>query len=304
MQVAWHKLYKHPLPENHKFPMIKYDLLKENLINQNIIDESDIITPKPLDEEILLLTHNIDYWTKLKNLELTPKEIRVTGFPQEASIIKRELLIMQGTIDCSVAALEDGIGFNIAGGTHHSFSYKGEGFCLLNDMAIATNYLLKNKLSKKVLIVDLDVHQGNGTAEIFVNKTSKFNKNVFTFSMHGKNNYPLNKEISDLDIELMDKTNDNEYLNLLIENLNKVVNKFKPDFIQYQAGVDILETDKFGKLCITQNGCKNRDEVVFLVAEKHQIPISVNMGGGYSPNINDILEAHTNTFRLAKEIFS
>jgi acetoin utilization deacetylase AcuC-like enzyme len=304
MKVAWHKSYRHPLPENHKFPMIKYDLLKDIIIEQSIIDESDIITPKQLDEEILLLTHNFDYWNKLKNLELSPKEVRVTGFPQEESIIKRELLIMQGTIDCSLSALEDGIGFNIAGGTHHSFSYKGEGFCLLNDMAIATNYLLKNKFSKKVLIVDLDVHQGNGTAEIFENKEYKFNNNVFTFSMHGKSNYPINKETSDLDIELLDKTNDNEYVSLLIENLNKIINRFKPDFIQYQSGVDILETDKFGKLSVTHNGCKNRDEIVFLLAEKHQIPIAVNMGGGYSPDINDILQAHTNTFRLAKEIFS
>lgn len=302
MKVAWHKTYAHPLPDNHKFPMKKYDLIKEEIIKGNLYNQ-EFISPNVIDEEHIIFTHKRDYWEKLKNLKLTPKEVRVTGFPQDETIIIRECHIMQGTIDVSIAALEHKIGINIAGGTHHSFSYKGEGFCLLNDMAIATNFLLNNKLAKKVLIVDLDVHQGNGTAEIFENKDEKHNRNVFTFSMHGKNNYPLQKENSDLDIELEDKTDDNTYIGLLRENLSKTIEKFKPDFIQYQAGVDILSTDKFGKLDISLNGCKIRDEIVFLTCEKYGIPIAVNLGGGYSPDINDIINAHFNTFKLAKEIF-
>jgi acetoin utilization deacetylase AcuC-like enzyme len=303
MKIAWHKTYAHPLPENHKFPMKKYNLIKEELLSRKIANEKDFLSPNMIIEDFILLTHSPEYWNKLNNLKLTPKELRVTGFPQEQAIIDRERYIMEGTKELSIYALEGHIGLNIAGGTHHSFTNKGEGFCLLNDHAIATNYLIENKLAKKVLILDLDVHQGNGTAEIFRDKTIKYNSNVFTFSMHGKNNYPLLKEKSDLDIELEDRTDDNTYISLLREYLKNTIENFKPDFIQYQAGVDILATDKFGKLAISLNGCKIRDEVVFETAYNYQIPIVCTMGGGYSPDINDIIEAHLNTFQIAKYIF-
>ena len=169
---------------------------------------------------------------------------------------------------------------------------------MLNDQAIAAHYLLDNALANKILIIDLDVHQGNGTAEIFKNTTS-----VFTFSMHGKTNYPFKKEISDLDIPLNDDTNDATYLSILAEVLPTIINQQKPDFIFYLAGVDILKTDKLGKLSCSIEGCKKRDELVFTICKEKNIPVQVSMGGGYSPEIKTIIEAHANTFRAAKNIF-
>jgi acetoin utilization deacetylase AcuC-like enzyme len=196
-----------------------------------------------------------------------------------------------------LAALENGIALNVAGGTHHAFADRGEGFCLLNDFGVAANYLLQNKIVRKILIVDLDVHQGNGTAKLFENNSS-----VFTFSMHGAHNYPFHKEKSDLDIGLADGTNDTTYLSILKKSLDQLIVAEKPDFIYYLAGVDILETDKFGKLKITMQGCRQRDEIVLEQAHHLQIPCTVSLGGGYSPDVKTIVEAHCNTFRLAKEM--
>ena len=187
---------------------------------------------------------------------------------------------------------------NIAGGTHHAFKDRGEAFCMLNDQAIAAKYLIKNNKAKKILIIDLDVHQGNGTASIF-----RENNNVFTLSFHGEKNYPFKKEKSDLDIEFPDKTNDEFYINKLKEILPKVFDEFEPDFIFYLAGVDVLENDKLGRLSLTINGCKKRDQFVLELSKKNNIPIQISMGGGYSISIKDILEAHSNTYRLAQEIF-
>lgn len=298
MKVAWHQFYNHPLKENHKFPMKKYDLLKEELLNQIIIQEKDLLIPNQISEEDILLAHNNEYWNKLKNLELNEKEERRTGFPQSDRLIERERLIMQGTYLVSEYALTNGLGFNIAGGTHHAFSNKGEGFCLLNDMALSALMLIKYKNISKVLIVDLDVHQGNGSAEIL-----QKNKDVFTFSIHGKENYPIIKEKSDLDIELDHKTEDEEYLDLVYTNLNKLINMFEPQFILYQAGVDILESDKFGRLNISVEGCKERDNIVFELASKNSLPITTTMGGGYSEDINIILDSHINTYKSALKYY-
>jgi acetoin utilization deacetylase AcuC-like enzyme len=187
---------------------------------------------------------------------------------------------------------------NVAGGTHHAFTNRGEGFCLLNDIAISANYLLENKLSNKILVVDLDVHQGNGTAEIFKN-----NKNVFTFSMHGASNYPMHKEKSDLDIGLPDKINDAAYLKLLTENLHFIVENFHPDFMIFQSGVDVLESDKLGRLGLSIEGCKKRDKIVLELAKTNDIPIMCCMGGGYSERLTHIIEAHANTFRIAQDLY-
>jgi acetoin utilization deacetylase AcuC-like enzyme len=187
---------------------------------------------------------------------------------------------------------------NVAGGTHHAFKDRGEGFCLLNDFAVAANYLLQQKLAKKILIIDLDVHQGNGTAKIFED-----DGRVFTFSMHGKNNYPFQKEKSDLDVELPDGIQDEDYLNRLNDILPSLIQNVKPDFAFYLSGVDILETDKFGKLKVTMQGCKKRDAIVLSLLKKECIPVVIAMGGGYSPHIKIIVEAHCNTFQLAREIF-
>ena len=298
LKIAWSDVYNHPLPEGHRFPMIKYDLIPEQLLYEGSIKAENIFKPVVPTEELILTTHDSNYWYKLKTLRLSASEIRKIGFPLSQKLIEREIIIMNGTVQTALNALQNGISMNVAGGTHHAFTNRGEGFCLLNDMAIAANYILQSGLVKKILIVDLDVHQGNGTAEIFKN-----NPDVFTFSMHGASNYPAHKEISDLDIALDDKTEDKQYLKVLADTLPGLVEKEKPDFIFYQSGVDVLATDKLGKLSLSKEGCKVRDHYVLTLCKQHNIPISVSMGGGYSEKISDIVDAHCNTFRLAQEIF-
>lgn len=255
--------------------------------------------PSPCKEETVLLTHDKTYYDKLIHQTLTAPEQRRIGFPQSPQLTQRELVISQGTIDCCYHALQKGVALNVAGGTHHAFAERGEGFCLLNDMAIAANYLLHKKEVKQILIIDLDVHQGNGTAKLF-----EQNPKVFTFSMHGEHNYPFHKEKSDLDIPLKDGTDTFIYLNILKETLPKLVDKVKPDFVFFLSGVDILETDKYGKLKVTMEGCGQRDEFVFSLLHQHKIPVAVAMGGGYSPQIKTIVEAHCNTFKTAINIYS
>lgn len=298
LKVAWSESYVLPLPANHRFPMSKYEVLPQQLLYEGTIDTSNLFSPKPLSEEWILLTHKAEYWNKLKSLTLSPKEIRRTGFPLTRQLVDRETTIANGTLQCTLYALEYGISMNIAGGTHHAFTNKGEGFCLLNDIAIAANFLLHQNLAKQILVIDLDVHQGNGTAEIF-----HYDNRVFTFSMHGKNNYPLNKETSDLDIGLGDFTEDSFYLKTLEKNLATLFDEVEPDFIFFQSGVDILKTDKLGHLSITREGCRRRDQMVLFAAKHNRIPIVATMGGGYSPDFRDIIEAHANTYRLAQEIF-
>jgi acetoin utilization deacetylase AcuC-like enzyme len=208
-------------------------------------------------------------------------------------------MIMEGTRKCAEFALEDRIALNIAGGTHHAYADRGEGFCLLNDQAIAASWLLRETKIRNILIVDLDVHQGNGTASIF-----KAEDRVFTFSMHGKNNYPLKKEQSNMDVELEDGIADRTYHYLLQSSLDHILKQFQPDFIFYQCGVDVIESDKLGKLGLTLNGCRKRDRIVFELVRQLNVPVVCSMGGGYSPNIKDIVEAHANTFREAQFILT
>lgn len=278
--------------------MLKYELIPEQLLHEGTITTANIFAPRPCSKETVLLTHEKDYLDKLINQKLTASEQRKIGFPQSPELTKRELIITQGTIDCCYYAIENGIALNVAGGTHHAFADHGEGFCLLNDQAVAANYLLHNNLAKKILIIDLDVHQGNGTAKLFENE-----ERVFTLSVHGNHNYPFHKEKSDLDIPLADGTYDQTYLEILSQTLHKIVNQEKPDFCFYQSGVDILETDKFGKLKITLQGCKQRDEIVLSLTKKLSVPCVVSMGGGYSPDIKNIVDAHCNTFRTAFSIY-
>ncbi|MBC7440882.1 MAG: histone deacetylase [Flavobacterium sp.] len=296
--IAYHPIYKHPLPDGHRFPMLKYDLLPQQLLLEGTAIESDFFEPQKADLNDVLTVHSQEYVSKLINLQLDAKAVRKIGFPLSDELVKRELIIAQGTISGCKKALETKIAFNIAGGTHHAFSNSGEAFCLLNDQAIAAQYLLNNKLASKILIVDLDVHQGNGTAEIFSD-----NNKIFTFSMHGKNNYPFKKEISDLDIALDDNTKDQEYLSILMKTLPELIANQKPDFIFYLAGVDILASDKLGKLSCTIEGCKKRDAFVLSLCKELEIPVQVSMGGGYSPEIKTIIEAHSNIFRAARSIY-
>jgi acetoin utilization deacetylase AcuC-like enzyme len=298
LKVAWAESYVLPLPPNHRFPMSKYEVLPQQLLHEGTLREENFFVPQPLERNRILAVHDVDYWNRLEQLALGPAEIRRIGFPLTRELVTREITIANGTIQCSLFALQNGIAMNIAGGTHHAFTYKGEGFCLLNDIAIAARYLLDEGLAKQILVVDLDVHQGNGTAQVF-----QHDPRVFTFSMHGQNNYPLHKERSDLDIGLADFTSDAFYLNTLRVNLANLLKQVNPDFIFFQSGVDILETDKLGKLSVSREGCKERDRIVLEAAKEGGIPLVVSMGGGYSPNFKDIIEAHANTYRLAQEIF-
>jgi acetoin utilization deacetylase AcuC-like enzyme len=298
LKIALSPIFAHPLPEGHRFPMEKYSLLPEQLLFEGTVTESNFFIPQPLDDELILTTHENSYLTRLKNLELSKAEIRAIGFPLSMPLIEREICIAGGSVQAARYAKEFGIGMNVAGGTHHAFSNRGEGFCILNDLAITANYLLKYKIARKVLILDLDVHQGNGTATLFCD-----NPLVFTFSMHGEKNYPHRKESSDLDIGLADGTDDATYMSILDLNLKRVMDLEQPDFILYQSGVDVLETDQLGRLSLTLAGVHARDRLVLSTARAQGIPIMCCMGGGYSKRIRDIVDAHAQVFRLAQDLF-
>ena len=299
LNIAYHPIYQLPLPEGHRFPMEKYDLLPKQLLYEGTCEKEDFFAPEKIPNAIIESVHDSKYLDRLLNLALDPKEVRKIGFPLSQQLIDREIIIAGGTVEGAKRALTDGIAMNIAGGTHHAFSAWGEAFCLLNDQAIAAQYLIDQQLVNRVLIVDLDVHQGNGTAEIF-----KHNPAVFTFSMHGAKNYPFHKEESDYDLAMEDGTNDTTYLNTLKSALPHLLEKVKPDFIFYLCGVDVVATDKLGRLGMSIAGCKARDAFVLESCKSLDIPVQCSMGGGYSKDIKIILETHANTFRIAKEIYS
>ena len=298
LKIALSPVFEHSLPEGHRFPMEKYSLLPEQLLFEGTVTDSNFFVPQLVVDEWILSTHESNYLERLKNLELTKSEIRAIGFPLSEALIQREIYIAGGSVQAACFAKEFGIGMNIAGGTHHAFANRGEGFCILNDLAITANYLLRSKLAHKVLIVDLDVHQGNGTAALF-----QENPSVFTFSMHGEKNYPHRKERSDLDIGLADGTDDAAYLPILDRNLKKLIDEVQPDFILYQSGVDVLASDQLGRLSLTLEGVHARDRLVLSTAKSQGIPIMCCMGGGYSKRIKDIVEAHAQVFRLAQDLF-
>lgn len=278
--------------------MSKYPFIHQQLIREGTCTAENFFEPERMDRPVFELTHSVDYINKLEKGELSRQEQRRIGFPYSTRLLEREICIMSGTVQAALEALENGASFNIAGGTHHSFRDRGEGFCIFNDIAISTNYLLNKGLVEKVLVVDLDVHQGNGTASIFEN-----DDRVFTFSMHGAKNYPFKKESSDLDIGVVNGIEDEEYLEQLSHALDEIFPMLKPDFVFFQSGVDVLATDKLGKLGLTRGGCKTRDEMVIRKCHQNSIPFTAVMGGGYSPEIGDIVEAHCNTYRLTQEIF-
>ena len=298
LKIAFSPIYKYQLPDGHRFPMEKYDLLPEQLLYEGTISEDQFFEPKALSEEEILLTHDKNYLYKLNYNLLSKQEQRRIGFPMRPELVTRGKHISNGTLLGAKYALQYGLAMNIAGGTHHAYTDKGEGFCVFNDFAITANCLFAEKLVSKILIVDLDVHQGNGTAHIFRN-----DPRVFTFSMHGAKNYPMHKEKSDLDIGVPDGIEDAAYLSLLRENLPRLIDEVQPEIIFYLAGVDVLASDKLGRLKLTREGCKQRDAFVFKEAKTNNIPVIVSMGGGYSEKIADIIEAHANTFRVGQHIF-
>lgn len=298
LKIAFHPIYKHPLPEGHRFPMEKYDLLPKQLLYEGTCTKDNFFEPEIPSNEFILKAHDSAYVDDLYNLQIEPRAARKIGFLLSEELVKRERIITDGTIKACDFALQNGIAMNIAGGTHHAYSNRGEAFCMLNDQAVGAHYLLSKPNINKILIVDLDVHQGNGTAEIFQHEDR-----VFTFSMHGKSNYPFKKETSDLDIALPNDCDDEAYLKELKNILPKLLEEVQPDFIFYLCGVDILATDKLGKLGCTKEACKERDRFVLQTCFDNEIPVECSMGGGYSKDIKVIIDAHANTFRLAQHIF-
>ena len=299
IRVAYHPIYKHQLPLGHRFPMQKYELLHRQLLHEGTCDPEQFFVPGKPNMQAIKAVHDPQYVEDLLAQNIEPRAARKVGFPMSEKLIEREFTIAQGTLEATQFALEHGCALNIAGGTHHAFKSSGEAFCLLNDQAIAAKNLIQNAQAKQILIIDLDVHQGNGTAEIFEGDDS-----VFTFSMHGAHNYPFRKEKSDLDIGLPNGTEDKEYLEILAFHLPRLIDKVQPDFIFYLSGVDILATDKLGKLGCSMEGCKTRDRMVLEACYQREIPVQISMGGGYSPDIKIILEAHANTYRLAHELWN
>lgn len=298
LHIAWNIDYVLPLPPGHRFPMEKYELVPGQLLYEGVITPANLRSPHDCDTEDLLRAHDQEYLNKLDNNSLSAREQRVIGFPQTPQMILRERMITQGTIDCCNAALSHGVALNVAGGTHHAFRDHGEGFCILNDFAVASLYLLAHKRAETILIIDLDVHQGNGTASIM-----KGNESVFTFSMHGEHNYPFKKMISNLDIGLKDGTDDETYLQILEKELISVIDRYKPDFACFVAGVDVLQTDRFGKLGLTLEGCARRDRIVLETVHSRNIPCAISLAGGYSPDIRTIVTAHVNTFKTAIDVY-
>jgi acetoin utilization deacetylase AcuC-like enzyme len=298
LKIAFSPIYMHQLPGNHRFPMVKYELIPQQLLHEGLVEKENFFSPKPAKDYWIEKAHDKEYISKLKHLSLSKSEIRKTGFPLSKELVNREYIITQGTLDCVDFAIKYGASANIAGGTHHAFRDRGEGFCLFNDVAIGSYYAIEKHQMQSILIIDLDVHQGNGTASIL-----KDNNKVFTFSMHGEKNYPFHKEKSNLDIPVKDGIKGKEYLKKLKENLDFLSNELSPDIIFYISGVDILDTDKLGRLAVKRDDCKKRDDMVFEFSKKCKAPIVTVMGGGYSEKIYDIVEAHCNTFKSMLSLF-
>jgi acetoin utilization deacetylase AcuC-like enzyme len=297
-RIFYSPYYYAYIGENHVFPIRKFELVRDKLLGEGTLQSSEIFEPQPAEIEQVLLVHTEDYISRLRNGTLTAKEIRKLGLPWSESLVRRSFLATSGTINGARHALVNGVASNLAGGTHHAFPDRGEGFCVLNDVAVAIEVLKREALADRFLIIDCDVHQGNGTAFIY-----KDDEKVFTFSMHGAKNYPLFKETSDLDIELIDGTSDNEYLETLNEALPRVF-LHNPDIIFYLGGADPFERDKLGRLSLTINGLIKRDEAVLSFAKEREIPIVTVMSGGYAQDINDTVEIHCNTIRAVKKVFS
>ena len=297
-RIFYSPYYYAEIGENHVFPIKKFELVRDKLLAEGTLRGNEIIEPQPAKIEDLLLVHTEDYLTRLCAGTLDKKEVRKLGLPWSESLVRRTFLAVSGTINAAFCALETGIASNLAGGTHHSFPDRGEGFCVLNDVAVAIRVLQREKLAKRFLIVDCDVHQGNGTAFIFQNE-----EETFTFSMHGEKNYPLFKEKSNLDIELRDGTSDAEYLETLSEALPRIF-MHDPDIVFYLGGADPFEKDKLGRLKLTMEGLMKRDEMVLEFARQREVPIVTTMSGGYAKDINDTVEIHSNTIRSVKKVFS
>jgi len=294
MRICYSDRYMVPLPATHPFPMQKYRQVRDRLLEEGSITNEQLIEPSLASEEDVLLVHTEEYWGRCLRGELTPLEARRIGLPWSEGLLRRSLASAQGTIVAARNALQDGIASNLAGGTHHAYPDHGEGYCVFNDIAIAARVLQREGSAERIAVIDCDVHQGNGTAVVFQDDPT-----VFTFSIHGEKNFPARKEQSKLDVHLPDGVRDEEYLAILHQHVPRILDDFNPDFVFYQAGVDPFEGDRLGKLKLTIEGLKRRDEFVIGTCCERDLPIVTTMGGGYAKQINNTVEAHCNTVRVA-----
>ncbi len=285
LPIVNHEDYFAKIGDDHKFPINKFGELANYLIANKIVKE--FYKPYPCSDETLKRAHSTNYIKDIKNKTLDEKGIKKIGFPLVDSVVQRSLIATGGTVLSSKLALKFGLACNTAGGSHHANFDGGAGYCVFNDVAVAAQHLLNKRLAKKILICDLDVHQGNGNSDIFKN-----NKNVFTFSMHSKSNYPAKKSISDLDIELKDNMEDKEYIEMLKLNLHQL-NQENFDYVFYIAGVDVHFNDRLGKLKISDEGVKDRDEIVTENFFSKNIPLCGVLGGGYNKDFNKLVELHS-----------
>ena len=295
--VFYSPYYYADIGEGHVFPIRKFEIARDILITEGTLAPEQIIEPQPAAIDDLLLVHTEDYITRLIEGRLTGKEIRKLGLPWTEGLVRRSLHAISGTINATRKALEYGIASNLAGGTHHAFPDRGEGYCVLNDIAVAIRVLQREQLARRFLIIDLDVHQGNGTAFIFRDE-----RDVFTFSMHGAKNFPMFKESSSLDIELADGTGDVEYLDTLEHALPRL-RMHDADIIFYLAGADPFEDDKLGRLRVTKDGLFQRDKMVLEFAHDCGVPVVTTMSGGYARQISDTVDIHCNTIRAVRKVF-
>jgi acetoin utilization deacetylase AcuC-like enzyme len=297
MQVFYTPRYYADIGPGHVFPIRKFELVRDKLLAEGTVEPAEIVEPGPAPLEDVLLVHTTDYVSRLCSGNLSPKEIRRLGLPWSESLVQRSFYAVGGTLAATRASLAAGYSSNLAGGTHHSFPERGEGFCVLNDVAIAIRAMRERKLFQRAAIVDCDVHQGNGTATIFAG-----DMDTFTFSIHGANNYPLFKAESTLDVELADGTSDTEYLETLAKHLPSVF-AAEPEIVFYLAGADPYRGDKLGRLAVSIDGLRERDAYVLRECYEREVPIVTVMSGGYGKDINDTVEIHCNTIRMVKEIF-
>ncbi|MGH9883634.1 MAG: histone deacetylase family protein [Pyrinomonadaceae bacterium] len=298
MRVFYTPRYYADIGEGHIFPIRKFELVRNRLLAEATLRPDQLIEPKPASLEGVLLVHTEDYVTRLCEGALTKSELRKLGLPWSLSLVQRSFYAAGGTVGAARQAISEGVGSNLAGGTHHSFPDHGAGFCVLNDVAIAIRVLQRDGLIRRAAVVDCDVHQGNGTATIFAS-----DREVFTFSMHGAGNYPLFKARSTLDIELPDATADEAYLQLLQSNLPAVF-QHDPEIVFYLAGADPFAGDKLGRLSLSLEGLRRRDELVLRDCYQREIPVVTVMSGGYGKNIDDTVEIHCNTIRIVRAVFA
>lgn len=297
MRAYYSDTYTFPLPEGHRFPIAKYRRLRERALAEGVLQPEEVHLAPAISDEAILRAHSADYLERVVSGRLSAQEIRRLGFPWSPQLVERARRSAGATLAAARAALQEGVGVNLAGGTHHAAADHGEGFCLFNDVAIAVRTLAHEGRLGRALIVDLDVHQGNGTAAIL-----RGDPHAFTLSLHGERNFPFRKEPSDLDIPLPDDTGDTAYLTALRDALDRAFAASHPTLVFYLAGADPYHGDLLGRLALSKDGLAARDRLVFARCQAEGVPVTVVMGGGYAKNVDDIVDIHLNTLRLARTL--